>query len=350
MGNVGIVATISKEAWKLIKAGKATLEKGGVKVDGKFIELLKPTLQRSVGGALNPVLGGLNLASSVGCNVQCAFIQKGVNQANQKLDVVIDKLDDLSSAVGKLGQIQAVSWLNCAVGIANMGISIAGFYITSKKLDKLDVQIKEINSNILQIKDLIVSMELKEKVRNFQNYVKDMKADIHELKKDMTDKSDFRDIRSMLNEVEVFLEELINEFGREPEFNELYCHMIFILSELFEQEINIFAAKYYYTNGEYPDNYLSWINIFNILNSEEFRSKLRRYITFSMPRTPFSVRKNIYDYSTALTNNQAFQLAYNYELVGKLSLEDYMNTDTFMLNRIKQTEQPIMLEDGSIAF
>ena len=129
-----LVFTISKAAAKLIKAGDAILSAGGVRLtDGTMFEMAKPAAQAisqltSSFGSMNPVVAGVNLASSLASSVQCAFIQAGVNSANVKLDDVLVKLNSISEAMGGLSTVKALSWVNTAFSLANSGISIAGFY------------------------------------------------------------------------------------------------------------------------------------------------------------------------------------------------------------------------------
>lgn len=354
MKEVNIIASITKESWKLIKNGEATLEKGGVKVNGKFKELLTPTLSKVAKTTLNTtssgILSGLNIASSVGCNIQCGFIQNSINQSNTKIDVILNKLSDLSCAVGKLKQIQTLSWIGNAVGIANLGISLAGFYITSDRLNTLDKKIEDINSNVKCIQTMIQTIEINHDIKEFHEYIMNIKADIKELQDFSSVLNNSRDIRLMLNKISIFLDKMIDDFGKNIEFNNLYCNMIFTLSALFVHEVNIFSLRYYYEKDYFPENYDSWIKVIGKLNSEKFQSKLKKYMIFEFPRVPLNNRNKYFQYAVSLTNNQAFCLDYNYNLGHALALEDLMNIDKYITTRILQTKYPILLEDGSYAF
>ena len=355
--NKQIVASISPENWELVKAGKAVLGPGGVRnPDGTLVELLKPTLSKGAGKALNAVsggvLGGLNLASSVGCNVQCAFIQKGVNQANVKLDVVIDTLNDLSNAVGKLGTIQSLSWLTSAVGITNLVVSAVGFYKMSKKLDGLDMKLNEINENIENIQRTLKKMEISSEIKDYKRLTLDLEADIEEMQRmDISYASREREIRTLLNASATLLEQFICKLGDESEFDELYCRMIFTLSALFVQAVNNYSARYYDSYHAFPTNYSKWAKIIVALNSEEFHSKVRKFIIFGMPRVPFGTRQKACDYALSLTNNQGFQFDYSYSLIPEISLYEYIHIDEYVEKRFNKTHKPVLiLEDGSYAF
>ena len=147
-GTVTMGYTITKEAMKLIKAGKAVLSSGGVRdLAGEFIELARPvasSVLKSSSLAMNPKLSIVNIASSLGANVQCGFIQHGVNIANAKLDNVLTQLTALTKATSALKQINVLSWVNTAFSLANCGISIAGLMMTIKRLDGVSGQLQEL--------------------------------------------------------------------------------------------------------------------------------------------------------------------------------------------------------------
>lgn len=353
MGEVNISACISKKSWDLIKSGKGVLEKGGVKVDGKFVELLKPVLSKTAEKAASTiaggVLGGANLISSIGCNVQCAFIQKGVNQANQKLDIILNKMDDLCKAVGSLGQIQALSWLNGAVGIANLGVSIVGFCVTNKKLDDLSDKIDEVNSNVLNIMNMLEQKEIKEKITRFKQYVSDLQADI----RDFSDiyETNEREIRSMLNNISTFIIDLIDDFQNNPLLNELYASMIFPLTSLFVQEVQPFSSFYYYHHNEnYPPNYTAWEEVIEKINSQSFLNKVKRFVFMDsgLMSLPLSTKKEILEYTVDLARNQALQLEINMQNTRLLTFEQYCDPDAYYTELIQNTKNPIFLEDGLI--
>lgn len=362
MSNVNITASISQESWELLKTGKAVLQKGGVKVDGKFIELLKPVLSKTAGNAVNAIsggfLGGVNLVSSIGCNVQCAFIQKGVNQANQKLDIVLNRMDELCKAVSGLNQIHALSWLNCAVGIANIGVSIAGFYITNKKLDSLSEKIDNVNNNVMHIINILEENELRKKITKFKQYMLNIYADIQEISKYCaTNKLSIfineREIRSMLNEIATFINELIDDFSKNPVLNGLYCNMIFSLSSLFIQEVQLFSSYYYYAHGgDFPPNYAIWEEVIKRINDNSFLNEIKRYLFMDadLLDLPLLTRKEAYQYTISLANNQALQLEINSNNTRLLTFEEYFDRDAYYASVIQKTESPLYLENGLVAF
>ena len=148
MAAVKLAMSISKPAMKLVKAGQAVVSSGGIRLlDGTMYEMAKPMVASGLKAnlssfALGPFGSGLSIASSLTSNVQCAMIQQGVNAVNIKLDDVVQRLGRLETAMQGLQSIQILSWANTALSLANSSISIAGFYMTLTKLNKIEEQLK----------------------------------------------------------------------------------------------------------------------------------------------------------------------------------------------------------------
>ena len=143
---VKLAFTISKEAYKAIKAGQAVLESGGVRMlTGQMKEMAKPVGSLFVSGlnaaSLGPTGAAVSLGSSLLENGQLGVLQHSVNVTNVKLDDVIAKLNVLSKSMVSLNTIQALSWVTTGFSLANCGISAAGFYMTLNKLDGVHGQL-----------------------------------------------------------------------------------------------------------------------------------------------------------------------------------------------------------------
>ena len=373
---VKYIVTISKKAYSLVRSGKAVIEKGGVKdLNGQFIELFgsavkagakeqasfvakgvaKSAVNAAANAATGGILGGLNLASSVGCNVQCAFIQKGVNEANFKLDIIQDRLEDLSKAVSSLGRIESLSWLNCATSIANIGITVAGFVILSQKIDSLEGTLHETNQILMNIYQDIRAFRISDKKERFTLLCLNAKGDLATLKVSLnTGKSlsneQYDSIRVGISKLSAFLNALMGEFGRDIQFDRLYCAMIVTLSSLFTSLVNVYTAKYYYDHQAMPANYSDWIQIVTALNSDSFLNCIRNHLVFAMPELPIHVREKASDYVSSLMNHHAFQIDYTNNLIHALpSARAYERIDDYLTYRIKSCNDVVMLPDGRVA-
>ena len=82
----------------------------------------------------------------------------------------------------------------------------------------------------------------------------------------------------------------------------------------------------------------------------QFGNKVKRYIFMdtNLMELPFSKRKEVYEYTVSLINNQILQLETSYQDTKLLTFEQYCNKDIYYTEIIKRTDNPIYLEDGSI--
>lgn len=287
MSGVNVAFKITKEAAKLIKAGKAVLSSGGVRdLTGKFIELVNPTaVSRFTVSlpSLNPVTAGISIASSLACNVQCGFIQHGVNTANAKLNDVLLKLDSISQALGGLQTIQALSWVNTAFSLANSGISVAGFYMTLTKINKISDQLQHFYDEYKQDRQ-------HDKVQHFNEILENLKSDLGTLKNrtlnDTYTEDDFRSadpsITRMINEAKAFIEAIIDDFENDAIDGQIACQIIFTLAAVLSQTINEFCSQYYYVHHVHHHMYEEWISFLDKIDCDPFREALKRHLKLNL--------------------------------------------------------------------
>ena len=171
-GRVKLIYTISNEAFDLIRKGKAVLESGGVRdMSGRLLELAVPGKQTAAMGSVKlsiagKVFSGINMVSSVACNVQCAFIQKGVNEANIKLDKLLTGQNQIISG---LQLITGLEIANLAVGLVNVGISLVYLPKIKAQLTEVQDSIDELRNQIDELKNHIEKQEL---YKYRQEYIK----------------------------------------------------------------------------------------------------------------------------------------------------------------------------------
>lgn len=297
-GEVDLVFTLSKEAMKLVKSGEAVLESGGIRrTTGEFLELAKPAVKsagknavksagknaiKNVGkNAIKGVSGNISspvtMVSSLAGNVQNAFIQHGVNQANGKLDVSLEKLDQLQTSVDALLKAGSWGWVSSAVGLVNCGISVAGFYMTLQKMDKLSDQLSRFETEYQQN---VLSDEL-EKARRIE-------LSLHEDLAILTEQTSIgmnkRAIVDNLNEATGFLEKIIDKFLNQRIEGQIGCCLIYSLSILYMQVVRAFSARCYYEDGKFPVNYDDWTNIPNIINSDDFKKCMKQFFCMTITK------------------------------------------------------------------
>lgn len=333
---------------KLVKARKAIISSGGVReLNGRFIELAKPianTVRQGGGISANPLFSGINLASSLGTNVQCGFIQKGVNTANLKLDTVITKLDSLTAGLGNLSTIGALSWVSAGFGMANLCVSAAGFAILSSKLDGIKHTIDEFYRQYkkdTESKNISESRNLGTHLNNHLNILRQIQHD------ETLQFSDYEkregDIDRDLSDALSFLNDIIDAFcGREID-GHIACEIILSLFPLYCQVLNLSCCLYYYThNSKQHPTYRSWCSIFDKLDSDEFTKALKRYFAFDpayIEISPFDkaiAQKIIWE----CIEEQRSSLAACAESVVHISAERFSQLDMYINGQIMEALAP----------
>ena len=300
MASVSLAMSISKTAMKLVKAGQAVLSSGGVRLlDGTMYEMAKPVLssglKAKIGNLVSGSLGsGLNIASSLASNVQCAIIQQGVNAANIKLEDTIQRLGRLETAMQGLQSIQVLSWANTALSLANSGISIAGFYMTLTKLNNIEDQLKAFIDRYQQDRN-------GDAVEQFRTILLDLRNDISYLQNKRLNKSFDEDsfihrepfIEEHLNKAASFIKRILIEFTEERIDGRIGCQIIFVLSSIYTQTVNEYCCQYYYQHHVSHNLFRDWEAILEEINAPSFKEYLKQFFTFSPKYADVSpVRKN----------------------------------------------------------
>lgn len=315
IGDKKLYFSISKKSLRLIKEGTAFLASGGVRDNsGKIIELAKPAVKFAGKSISSPV----SLISSVAGNVQAGFIQRSVNQANQKLDLSLDKLDEINDSVNKLLSNSSWNWLGSVVGLANCGISLAGFYVTLEKMDSLEHQINEFTS--IYLKNVLTDKLEKTKV-----FESNIRQDISLLKEYQLREIDERDIVNQMNEVEAFLNRIIMEINTADNTTDkdVLYNIVYRLAIIFAQEIRLFSIIYYYHNGTNHVNFEEWMKVIKLLDSYEFKDKFIKHLLFACTNLAIEQKYVVYE-STAYSVEYALgNIAYSQELKEIISEEQY---------------------------
>lgn len=384
MSDVVLAYKISKNAMKLVKAGKAVVSSGGVRsISGELIELAKPVAKAVGSDPLSP----LTFVSSIGNNIQSVFIQRSVNKANRgikdlkkqgveiikDLDLIhadtleikhgmlsmLDELHDVNHNVDllnmkadfnlmQMNQLQsmvsslgAVTWLNCAFGILNSGISIVGFSQVLSRLSKISEQISALEQRI--------GWNLMNDYRQqFERFYDQIRTDIQFLQNSDLVVSEIDSLPEHLNLIRPFLNRINNEFLAGNINNELACNIIFGLTNAFAQEIQFYSTRYLYEKGELPAAYDSWIKVITDTCQKNFLSKLETALSLEYMGLTLKQQKDILDASVLSSRLQLDNLVFSNLLTDKISEMDYLNFDQYLIGRSSSAENFVETEDGAL--
>lgn len=385
MTGVEVGFEISKEAWKLVKAGKAFISSGGVRLaDGSLFELAKPIAK--VAGKNSP-LSPLTLVSSLGNNVQSVFIQKGVNKANRNIKILkkqgveiikdlnlihadtleikqgmvslMDELYDVNRSVDLLNSkvdynllqmnqlnnmvrgLQAVTWLNCAFGILNIGISIVGFSQVLSRLSKISEQISALDQKI--------GWNLMNDYRQqFDGFYDQIRTDIQSLQNPERRPSEMDFIPEHLNKIRPFLERVRTDFMAGNINNELACNIIFGLTNPFAQEAQFYSARYLYEKGELPAAYDSWIKVIAATGQNDFLSRLETAMTLENMDLTLKQQKDILDASALTSRLQLDNMVFSNLLTDKIPEMDYLDFDQYLARIPLSSENLVETDKGAL--
>ncbi len=331
-----LAMAVSKAALQMIKAGEAVLSSGGVRtLGGQLIELAKPVAKAGPNllniSSLNPVLSGVNLASSIGNNVQSAFIQKSLNEANYKLDNVLDQLHSIANSMNAINTINVLSWANMALGLANCGISLIGFKMTFERLGGLSSQLGSFIDRYKQ-DQLMELTEEYERIR--QTLIEDIDDLTRIESKRDTILVEFKSIeihiRGHIVSANAFLKnKLIPKFNARQIDGRLGCEMIFTLSELYARVLNEFHALSYYVNNQLPRLSGEWMQIIKFLLSSEFTGalKLNLFLDPAFVTVAPDLKYDAIRISREGIRESSLRLEKCVEMLPKLTLDDYLSLD-----------------------
>ncbi|MCD8397757.1 MAG: hypothetical protein LUD12_11365 [Lachnospiraceae bacterium] len=327
IGERVIAYTISSNAAKMIKSGLAEISSGGVRdiATKQLVELAKPAVKNMAGDILSP----LSLVSGVANNVQSAMVQKGVNQVNKKVDLSLDKLDQVQRAVGNLSNVNALGWLNCTIGIVNCGISLVEFAVVLKSLNKIEKRLDSIEYKIDQ--------ETRKNVRDaFHKYSYYIISDVEKLKSDELNESILFDVSDHLCEISAFLGGKISDFEEGKIDSSLAFDILFPLGSAFAKELKAFSALYYYEKGEMSPVYDLSFKVVQRMADQQFSSTFKNRLLIDFTDFSFEDKYLVYNSTMLTTETQIGELIHSENVIQKLDKNDYMHLEAFLHKKIME--------------
>lgn len=385
MPGIELAFEISKDAMKLVKAGEAVISSGGVRMqDGSLFELAKPIAQA---GSNNIPLNPLNLISSLSNNMQSVFIQRGVNKANRGINdlrkqgmqiikdidlihadtleikrgtiAVMNELHDVNRGMDLLNTkadisllqmnqlqsmvngLQSLTWLSCAFGMLNCGISIVGFSQVLSKLSSISEQIEALDQKIGRN----IMNDYREKFTRFYDQIR---TDIQIIQNPDMKVSEKDSIPEHLNRIKPFLERINNEFMINNINNELALNVIFGLTNAFAQEVQFYSTRYLYEKGELPAAYDSWLKVIADPGQDEFMSKLETALSVEYMDLTLKEQKDIMDASALTSRLQLDNLVFCNLLTDNISENDFLNFDHYLARISSSAENFKETENGAL--
>lgn len=308
-----IETVVTNETEKLLEKGLATLTKGGVRDvnTGKIIELFQPVQQNPLKSAAQNLVSGsvISTASSLAANVQLGVLQQSVNVINQKMDV-------LSKSVGL---VQKLSVLNSALSLVNCAVTVAGF-------KKVLSNINDLQTSICNLEQTIKQQKLNEDINKYNQYVMNLFTICNEMQYSSIENSSYA-VSFKIEEISVFINNLIDQFIGETIPEEFVCNAILNLTVSFVQAVREYTLHYYYQNGgRYPEEYTCgiWFNFISKINDPDFRSRLRKFVNMKTFPCSLNQTRDIVDLYCGMIDTKTYEtITICSHIIPEISYDDY---------------------------
>lgn len=249
----------SKEITKI--AVNATQQLG---VTGKDLSNFKTDLLHQI----NPQEIRRNLASLSKTQMQNSALLKNMSQ-------------NVNSIYSVVSSVQAISWLNAALSIANIATTIISTVVICKKLneinEKLDVisiQLENVDKKISSLKRIQFETSIAKPCRDL---VRDYKVIIDEFENDIPVSKN--KMISMINNCCSQIETIIN-LRSEYDMNDMLL-LLYDLVPVYTDLIIRFYQQYYDPKKPQYALHDDWMKVFSLLSCEGFRNDIRDYYCIS---------------------------------------------------------------------
>ena len=235
---------MSPKAFMMVKSGLAEWTKGGIRdvKTKKIIELVKPVMTQT-------------------------FSQK-------------ELLNQISSSTSMIANI---SWVTSALSLVNLGVSVAGFYMTLTRMESM-------HGDLRQFIDTYNANQQSDTLEAYNNHLQKITNHLSYLQSRYTspifDQQDFMNRRNEIEneciETANFLNKTLNGFQAGQIEARLACQIIFTLSPIYAQLVNEYCCQYYCLCNNQHNQFHSWLSILDQINSESFRFFMKKQMAFNV--------------------------------------------------------------------
>ncbi len=243
MATEQVAYKLSKHAIQLLKRGAAEWTPGGIRdvKTKKIIELVKPVM--------TTVLSQREM----------------LNQISQSVKMV-----------------ESLSWANVALNLVNVGVSVAGFYMTLTRMESM-------HGDLRQFIDTYTANHQSDTVEVYNNHLQKITNHLAYLQSRYTstvfDQQDFMNRRNEIEneciETSNFLSKILTAFQAGQIENRLACQIIFTLTPVYAQLVNEYCCQFYCLSGHQHNQFEFWLSILDQINSEAFRFFMKKQIAFN---------------------------------------------------------------------
>ena len=220
-----------------------------------------------------------------------------LDSATKAMAVNADKLIMLTRVTGIL------SFLNMALSLVNIGVSVVGFKRISKDLSGLSSELKEIKSSVSKL----VSATESEKISDCEKLIMRFNSVSDHIQND--DVKDLDELQNLLIDMNGYLSEMIRNMINNVFSVEDTLELILRITPAYSILLADFLRRYFFKYGKRPNNYDTFIDLYSEFFQQTVTKTLQDY---------FMINKNVNYLDAMDVINSVRLLALN----GRTGVED----------------------------
>ncbi len=206
-----------------------------------------------------------------------------IAQAKPVMTKTFSQKELLNRVAQSTQMIQTLSWVNVGLNLVNIGVSVAGFYMTLNKLNSLQGELR-------QFIDTYKADHESDELEMYKNHLQKITNHLSYLQSRYTipifDRQDFMNHRVEIEneciETANFLDKTLSRFQAGQEDVRLACQIIFTLALVYAQLVNEYCCQYYCLCGQRHNQFESWLSVLDQINSESFRFFMKKQMAFNV--------------------------------------------------------------------
>ena len=275
MATVKLVAQIPKTALRMVQKGQA-------RVTSHFIQDLSNNHIvnnfRIVG--LDPTKTGDQVNKILQNPLRRVAMNTAVKPSN--LSLIKQNTDQILKSLGSLSTIQTLQWVNLGATLVNTAMTAVGFYLTLKKLDSIEGEIRGF-INLYQ------SNRKDDMLEAYETHLHNLMNDLDYLQKryqnktldDQYFKNRSRDIENECNQTAAFLKKVLKEFQEGIIDQALGCQILFTLTPVLTEVITEYSWQYNTEIGGKHNQLDFGLDTLKQINSDQFKRFMKREMVFN---------------------------------------------------------------------
>ena len=198
----------------------------------------------------------------------------------------------LQSIAGSMKTVSALSWVNAAMSLVNVGVSVVGFYLMLKEMQSIHGEIHQFIARYKADKEA-------DHLEKYKLHLKNMTTQLNFLQNRYEhpeyDRKEFMnresDIETECNETASFLERIIEQYLKKEIPSKLACQIIFTLSPVYVQLVNEYCCQFYCEHNSGNNQLETWKGVLDKINSESFRMFMKKEMAFDILYADVSPQK-----------------------------------------------------------